>query len=152
MTRLLIDAGCRGDAGHEQPFDRELPRGVSPVVWRRSIPHGKNWPDVGGMVNALKTNGYDVKAIVATRDWHPVVESQVKARHVGSRKEALANLRRAYPFIFEHLAKSGVAWWLVSYEALVARPRKAAAKLLAALGLPLPEKIEVFDGNEKYYR
>ena len=151
ITQLLVDAGCRGDAGHEQPFDRRLPEGVSPIVWRRSIPHGKQWPDIGAMVDALKAKGYDVRAIVTTRDWHPVIRSQVKARHVAGRDEALANLRRAYPFTFEHLMKAAIPWWLVSYEALVARPKKVAANLLAELGLPLPEKVEVFDGNEKYY-
>ena len=103
------------------------------------------------MVLVLRANGYDVRATVTTRDWHPAVESQVKARHVGSRKEALANLRRAYPFIFGHLSRADVPWWLVSYEALVARPRKVAMKLMETMGLPVPEKIEIFDGNEKYY-
>lgn len=151
VTRLLLDAGCRGEAGHEQPFDRNPPSGVSPVVWRRSVPHGKKWPDITKMIDVLKANGYDVRAIVTTRDWHPAIESQLKARHVGSRKEARANLRRAYPFMFEHLARAGVPYWLVSYEALVARPRKVATKLMETLGLPVPEKIEIFDGNEKYY-
>ncbi len=151
VTRILLDAGCHGGAGHEQEFDRAPPRGVSPVVWRRSIPHGKEWPDITRMVNVLKANGYEVKAIATTRDWHPAIESQLKARHVGSREEARANLRRAYPFIFWHLAETKIPFWVVSYEALVARPKKVVGKLMEALGLPVPGKIEIFDGNEKYY-
>ena len=151
VTRLLIKAGCHGGADHEQAFDRSPPSGVSPVVWRRSVPHGKSWPEITRMVNSLEARGYEVRVIVTTRDWHPTVESQVKARHVADRNEAVRNLRRAYPFIFEHLARAGVPYWVVSYEALVARPKKVAAKLMEMLGLPLPEKIEIFDGNEKYY-
>ena len=150
-TQILIDAGCHGQADHGQEFDSRPPSGPSPVVWRRSVPHGAVWPDITGMASTLSANGYAVKAVVTTRDWYSVIESHVRRGLVRERGAAIKKLRKAYPFIFGHLSKAEIPFWVVSYEALVMRPARAAAKLMEMLGLSPPGEVRIVDGNGKYY-
>ena len=53
VTRLLIAAGCHGDGGHQQPFDKWQAAsspfdGKDPIVWRRSYPWTEYhlWPNL----------------------------------------------------------------------------------------------------------
>src|SRR6266540_4276722 len=90
VTKLLIDAGCLGDGDHEQRLDKPgdqsrelleealLPHDETPIVWRRSYPHGGQWVDISQAVGQLRRKGYDVHAVVTTRDWFPMIQSQLK--------------------------------------------------------------------------
>lgn len=117
VTEVMVRAGCHGSAEHQQPWDVQPPDGVSPVVWRRSVPHAQAWPDLEAMVAALTDRGYAVRAVVTCRAWWPTVHSQVAAGHVRSVSEAVEHLRVAYPFIFRQLAAT--PYQVVPYEALV---------------------------------
>ncbi|MEM6700174.1 MAG: hypothetical protein AAF599_17350, partial [Bacteroidota bacterium] len=108
VTDILINAGCIGHAGNHvpwqpnnkvlhrgikkpweykfptdlQPWDKKMPTNENPIVWRRSIPHGKQWINLTKMILDLKERGYQVKAIVVTRDSYAALQSQLKWQHV----------------------------------------------------------------------
>ena len=177
VTDLLVSAGCHGASGdhgpwyperqelgegdqkpwdHDlpvdrQPWDERAPSGEDPIVWRRSIPHQRAWSNIDSMVHSLEEAGYEVTAIVVTRDRYAAIQSQLKWRHVPDATTARANISRAWVHIFDHLDRAGCPFLVVSYEALV-RHRAAQDRLLEELGLPLDgDRPDVWDGNRKWY-
>ena len=154
-TRLLMSMGCRGDAGHTQPWDavrdsdRPDPAG-GPVVWRRSLPHAKSWPNLGDMVSRLRGAGFEVGGVVTVRCWKCTVKSQEqRGRARGATAED--NVRRALQYASTQLNAAQVPWVLLVYEALVARPVEVVRWLAGALGLPAPAEVDVYDGDSKYW-
>jgi hypothetical protein len=164
VTDILINAGCKGHSGNHpdwhgefegwsdaQPWDTEHPSNETPIVWRRSTPHLKEWSDLAALMNGLMDKDYDVKAVVVVRELYPTVESQMKWRHVSSPGEGRQNVQRAYLHIFRQLDRVGIPFVVASYEALVNYP-EAQDCLLMELGIALPpERLEVWDGNKKWY-
>lgn len=122
------------------------------LVWRRSFPHGPEWPDVKELAGRLRLSGYEVQPVVTMRDWHAAMRAQVQNNHADDLEEAEAHLQRAYKLIFNGLMKACEEYHVVSYEALVQRPERAVRALYADLGLEPPDCWEeIYDGNEKYY-
>lgn len=152
MTRLLITAGCYGDDGHKQRLDEHIPDNEPLIVWRRSVPHDGQYPDLAKMVKGLRAVGYVVTAVIMSRDWHAMAESQVNAPHTRSKKVAAANTRDAYRHIFAYLPYQ-VPYELVNYESLTRRPETAVKRLYERLGLDVPAGAwtYIYDGNAKYY-
>ena len=156
LTGILIDAGCTGDAGHAQRWDTMVPKAKKypHIVWRKSVPHGKAWPRLTHMVRTLESNGYkDVRVIVLVREPFALQHSQVKRRHVPNIAAACRNIRKAYLHIFNHLAKSGAAFSVVSYEALALHGVPARRSILDELGLRLLKpNVTPRNENAKHYK
>jgi len=153
VTRLMIAAGCTGSAEHAQPFDNDPPNDEELIVWRRSYPHGTDWPDAFEMIEDLRLRGYSVGVVVCMRDWHSICSSQVRVKHTPNIYQAQTATRIAYRNIFRDIARAIAAYWVISYESIVARPTQAAQAFVRMLGLEIePGRIpEVKDGNAKYY-
>jgi LPS sulfotransferase NodH len=148
MTRILLLAGCLGSEEHDQPFDQVLPSAEEwPIVWRRSVPHRREWPDLGLMQRLLVEQGFRVIAIVMARDWHAMAHSQVAVGHVPDIEIALRQIRNAYPYIYR---ETGFFDVLITYEGLVKRPEETLGWLMPMLGLPVPP-VDIYDGNAKWY-
>lgn len=177
VTDVLRNAGCIGHAGNhvpwqpdnkvllrgrkkpwqykfptdQQPWDQKLPTDEDPIVWRRSIPHGKEWINITSMIYILREREYAVHVIVVTRDTFAGLQSQLKWRHTRDIETGKANIKQAYLHIFRHLLKSGAEYTMVNYEALALYP-KAQDFFLQQLGLELPERRwPIYDGNRKWY-
>ena len=164
VTKLLIDAGCFGDGDHDQQLDKPgdqsreileetvLPRDETPIVWRRSYPHGEKWVDISKAVAQLKRKGYEVYAVVTTRDWFPMIRSQLKEHaHVTEESVGMQNVQRAYRTIFKHLPED-VPFVMASYDSIGRYGRKAVRGLLEMLQLIKPRLVKaILDGNAKWY-
>ena len=152
MTRILIDAGCAGSDDHVQPFDARLPDRQDLIVWRRSFPHNRKWPNVIELVDRLEKHGFSkVRAVVTMRDWYAMCCSQVAAGHVESIHEALMNIQWAYGEIFGGLRYVNVPYVVCHYESLVQRSWPVVSYIMDFLGLELPSKLYVYDANEKWF-
>jgi hypothetical protein len=147
MTQMLIAAGCIGDGDHEQRWDDTMPDGSSPVVWRRSVPHGGEWPPLDLMICRLRERGYKVYAVVCSRDWTATARSQAEHWEYPF-DAALDNLRTAYPYIMSALLKFQVPYIMVSYESVTEYGPNVLATLLEEIGLTVPD-FEVRDENRK---
>lgn len=148
MTRLLMESGCVGDGDHEQRWDTGLPTGQTPIVWRRSLPHGGEWPSIDLMTHRLREQGYTVYAIVMMRDWTAVAHSQIE--HWGHTWEtALDNIRTAYPYIFSSLLKFQVPYVMVSYESLVQHGSQSLNELFGSIGLTPPTEFKLYDATTR---
>lgn len=143
LTSLFLQAGCQGDKGHEQRWDRQVPT-VSPVVWRRSYPHGGEWPDLGAMMAQL--DGYEVRVIVIIRSLQFTVESR-KRRAVG---DVQGRAIEALQMIMGQWQASDLPGVWITYEALVGKPKVTLAWLFGWCGLPTPAAVNIFDGNKRY--
>lgn len=164
VTGLLIDAGCFGDDELEQRLDKKedqsraileeslLPQDETPIVWRRSFPHGGQWVDLSKPIAQLRARGYAVWAVVTTRDWFPMIQSQRERHsHVTNAEVGLSNVRNAYRKIFESLG-SDVPFVMASYDSITHHQWKAIRRLLEALQLIKPQSVDVIiDGNAKWY-
>ena len=158
--RLLMEAGCTGDDGWVQPFDRQPPKAADAplAVWRKSVPHGRawdRWPDIVGMVQTCYMNGYsDIRVIITVRDWHVLKRSQVRARHVKTLDEAEKAIRRAYLHIFGQLASMPhIPWYICPAAALTLHQTKATRGFLHEIGLDSPRRAMAFkDPDAKYYQ
>lgn len=157
VTRILINAGCIGSDQHTQPWDQEpFPDPVSQIVFRRSVPHGGNWPDIRDVLQRIKNRGYIPHAVIMSRDWHSIIKSQVACQHVKNEDEAKDNLGKVYPFIFNALEGQQVPYLMMTYESITLSPQTVNG-LLHLLGLPVldQEKIgslALYDGNDKWYK
>lgn len=151
MTGILIAAGCVGSAQGVQPLDYAIPTpGQQPIVWRRSVPHAHQWPDVVRLIDTLRSLGYaQVAAVVTTRDWQATVQSQVQAGHVADQAQAWRNLQKAYPLIMSGLDTAHAPHVMVNYESLVQRPGRVIAWIMGRFGFFIPT-VEIYDGNEKW--
>ena len=164
MTDLLVHAGCDGSSGHSswrektapeslediQPWDIELPVDQDPIVWRRSVPHLHDWPDIKGMARVLDERDYAIHAIVMTRDRHAALQSQVKWHHIDNIDVGRDNIEKAYLHIFKHLKEADIPYLMASYESLVTYP-PSQDRLLEELGFKLPVvRMEMWDGNTKW--
>ncbi|MGR8933736.1 MAG: hypothetical protein ACU837_05010, partial [Gammaproteobacteria bacterium] len=166
VTDILVHAGCHGHSGDHvawdepwqagvhadsQPWDHALPTDEDPIVWRRSVPHLKNMPDIKNMVDSLEARHYQVTAIVVTREPYAALQSQLKWRHVENPAAGIINIEKAYKHIFSQLEKADIHFVMTSYEALVNYP-EAQDLLLRQLTLELPEtRLPIWDGNKKWY-
>ncbi len=146
-AELLRTAGCRSvaiigdDDGPELPLDGRVP------LLRRSLPHGRRWIPVAEMLTLLDVD--EVHAVVTTRDWVAMVDSQIARTLAPDRGSALARVRRAYAEIFTTLAERSVPFVLSSYEAMVSEPRYAP-RLLDLIGLPAAS-VDTWNANDKWY-
>ena len=178
LTRLLIQAGCQGSTGghapwqiekrelddaDEKPWESELPTDTQrwdrtpptdqdPIVWRRSVPHGGNLPEITAMIDGLQQNNYAVHAVVVVRDQYAMSQSQWKWRHISDPDQADAQIQLALTHIFKQLTLAETEFTITTYEALVHYPG-ARQRLLAKLGLNSEaQDVQVIDGNRKWYQ
>lgn len=159
LTSILIDAGCEGDATHRQRWDRGVPeaRKHRHIVWRKSVPHGHNWPQLTNLASLLSKHGYvKIYVVVLVREPYALHRSQIKRGHVPDLAAAWKNTRRAYLYIFAHLAKlakAGVPFLIVPYEALALQGVPARRAILKQLGLELLRpRVKPRNENAKHYK
>lgn len=140
VTKLLIEAGCKGDASHFQPFDNEsLPPSLTPIVWRRSVPMGVQLPNLHKMIEEFKGARYEPHIIIVSRDIHATASSQVSHGHSPDYRTALDNISIAWSYIFSsisYLKNPNTRFTIVNYESLVSG-RAACNHILEILGLSL---------------
>lgn len=149
LMQCLLNAGCDGDAGDVQRWDTIDPSAPL-IAWGRSVPSNGVWPDIVLMAMRLRRLGYEVQAVVITRNWRSTTKSQVRRGRVADEDAALANLRRAMPHIFNALAAASIPYVVCHYDYLVTAPAVALAYLCDALGLDRPGAAHVMDANKKY--
>lgn len=153
VTKILLAAGGYGDDGHEQRLDDKIPDELPMLVWRRSFPHRREWPDLQSMAGRLRQKSYEVRAVITTRDWFAVAQSQVAEGLVDDLEMGYRNQQRAYGTIMAELMLAKVPFVIIGYEHLVQRPRQVIRNLMEYFDLPalMASGVEVYDGNAKWY-
>lgn len=153
LTQLMTQLGCEGDADHVQAWDRTGLSGERPV-WRKSLPHGEDWPDLTAWAAEVQGQGYDPTIIAIRREAHACATSQVYQRHSASYAEALAKIQRAERTIARAVV-NGLHVESVNYEALIVNAPATMRYLAERVGLDpdlAGERISPgTDQNAKHY-
>lgn len=147
LTEALIRCGCVGNYEHIQHKLEDgmtgllrLPDKDGLYVFRNSVPHRREYNDLGKMVRGAIEGGWEVKVFVIVRSLVTCIQRDgFNTFKSGKWEEGLKH-------IFSSL--SDVEFTIVSYEAFVcdARYRK---KLLGGLA-NYPPDMEFRDENAKY--
>ena len=147
VTRTLIDGGCHGTDEHEQPLDQTFDGAGDLIVWRRSLPHAGDWPDLNELADRLQLLGYEARVIVIVRDHYSAVRSQVSQIHAATTEEAERRIPEALRRIFEFITRRELPARLFTYEGLVHQP-EAFQLAMQEWGMEVNPKP--FDANRKY--
>lgn len=156
VTRILREAGCVGSAEHVQRLDWTPPDDEL-IVWRRSLPHMKLWPDLPQMIRELRGLDYVVNVVITDRKTQPMMQAQARD-HVKTTQQARSNIARArlYLEVFDEPQGPRMPTVRVQYEDLVANPPRVIQRIIAPLGLSAGRAIDiartmnVYDGNAQY--
>jgi tetratricopeptide (TPR) repeat protein len=158
VTQCCIDAGCDGDAGHEQRFDKPegLRKAKDVIVWRRSMPHGDEWPDLDHLLKQLRSNGYnDVRVLALLRTHYCAVRAQVHGneKHVETYDEAERNISGALRRISSFILENNLPARWITYESIVdENQRESFKRVLSEWGLDATKLPEIKDENAKYLK
>lgn len=148
-TRFLIKAGFWGDGDHGQRLDNlnffDRP---DRIVFRRSVPHGGQWPLIVDLTRRMERASYKVLPVFTWRDPPFMAASQVRAGHTQDKTNALTRIERAVYDIHDACEELGTAPYVITYEAFV-RDANERALLCNYVGA-LPPTFEVYDANKKY--
>ena len=159
ITNILVRAGHVGSAEHGQRLDWSTPTGQTPIVWRRSLPHMKVWPDLGEMMRYLRMLDYVIRVVTVDRNDGPMEIAQARD-HVKNRAGARGNIARARMMIslLDDPQGPQVPILKIRYEELVADPEGEIDALLMFVGMRSHEKkaaeiadaVNIYDGNKPY--
>ena len=173
VTKLMLDGGCWGDHTHWQRMDDLVRENqferiksiteVTPIVWRRSFPHDKKFPDIArDLVRPLQDGcGFedrDFFFLVTARDWFCASRSAAIRGHSSTPQGAMDKLREAYCNIFRFLDTfSSFDYYMVSYDSIIRYPVYAVPILFrqAEMYVPInktPNIIkDIVDNNYKHF-
>ena len=141
---MTLNGVTFGDWGHYQALDREKTFDfLSPtadITWRRSLPHGGIWPNIGGMTLWLERRGFQVICIGTTRERQKTIDSQFRHGHIKTTEQGLSNYKKAMQMVKQH------AHHIVNYDEFCSSKAYRRA-FLKALGLKFP-KVEPMEVRE----
>lgn len=143
LARILVMSGCLGSEQHIQPFDatRTIPEAYGrALVWRRSLPHAHQWPDLLALADVLSSKGYTPTILHIMRDEVPTAYSQLAHHHVRDFEEALTNTRRANQHILEFAGQTLLDYHYVTYAGLCEYPMSMLNWLHWLYGLGLDDE------------
>lgn len=146
-TRLMIELGYYGQDTHEQELDKHLgnlgsfvmSRRLSKVVFRRSVPHARVFPDLSKIYSTFSQTFDRVDVIITIRNFPLAALSQVRARHVHNLSAAYNNLCSAYEHIFDFARQSGVNYHVLDFSGLMMCPDVTLSVLGQRLELGLTQ-------------
>lgn len=157
LTAAFVAAGCRGSAEHQQPMDDLDFSGEGDLVFRRSLPHGGEWPDLTTISQAMIAAEYYVFPVFIHRKTDYVVAHQlrtdrehngvVQAPYASTQEEAMDHIRCSWVEAYAFALGLCRPLLTVSYEAFVFSPHVRAA-FFATLVLGQPLYPLFYNANE----
>jgi len=152
VTEALIASGCDGDSTHEQRWDIQ-PLPDHDCVWRRSLPHGGNWPNLSKIVQTVRAAGHTPLVVVTIREHRAMITSQYIAGHVSTVEQAVQNVQRAMCEIYSCIMTEHLAYCVIPFEACVLHGRETFRALALWAGLNADADFPVTsDQNLKHYK
>jgi hypothetical protein len=149
MTQAFISVGAYGDGGHWQKLDKGFIGAPDKIVFRRSLPHGKNWTQIHKFINRMKQAEYQIiNPILIVRDKEVTAKSQIKNKHVKTIEQGYENITKAIDHVYRELALVGMTPTVIHYEPFVNRPG-VRRHFFRSLGLENP-KMDFYNANDKY--
>jgi len=158
MTRLLIEAGCIGQASHNQPLDQVLKGKAdlskhseeSRFVFRRSVPHAGHMPDLSRIDTRFRECGCQTFWIVMFREWAAMARSKVHQGHQNKREDAECRVVPQLTHIFRFLVEHRPDFIIIDSSLMFIAPERALKQLEAVTGFNFRKEI-INDADAKHY-
>ncbi|HVX59975.1 MAG TPA: class I SAM-dependent methyltransferase [Pirellulales bacterium] len=149
ITEAFVRGGYYGDFGLEQRMDNLAFDGLPDrIVFRRTLPHGHDWPDVGAIVAKLQERGYRVRPVVIWRDKEmaQLAQTEMHGRDPGTSRD---NINLALERIYAGLAGQQLWPETVYLEAFVRYPH-VRSEFFRRFELTPPADMQFPDPDEPY--
>lgn len=153
VTKIFIESGCFGDDGHNQKLDQNTElNDIDTLVFRRSVPHSRVFPDIKGIQDRFEKQGFEVFWVIVVRDWTCTAESAPKYGHKGCVQSARKCLPGEWRYIGDNL-KHMKKFYFILTSALFLEPLRSLKSLENWIGMSINYGIvkEIFDADEKYF-
>jgi len=138
-TKLLISNGYWGHTTHgqpldsfvleEQPLSNIIPAGEKRIVFRRSIPHARGFPDLLKIDTLFLDEGYKTKWLIVLRDIGEIVRSKVARQHAEDKSQAMLNTIYEYQWILEKATYKSTGVFFFPFTYHIKQPQKAVQLL-----------------------
>lgn len=157
LTRILINSGALGEDTHAQAFDTNIPFAddvSSPIVWRRSYPHGDSDVDLRSMLSELKEKGWMPHAFVIVRDAIPSTNAQAQAPCLSTKSalEAQKENRRQFSLLFSELYSLKIDYHVLTLEGLIIDSLNVQKWIATFHGLTSPDSfLHIRNVNAKHW-
>jgi hypothetical protein len=150
MTQAFCSLGIHGDFDHGQRLDNlEFSGQPERIVFRRSFPHGDDWPDPADLVRRMQAAGYEVVPVLMIRDLIANIDSQVRSGHAATHRIAHDSVVHAYQLIHTGLAEVGLYPAVVCFEPFTRSPL-VRENFFHSLALEVPADMEFRDASARY--
>lgn len=150
LTEAFVRAGYKGDYSHRQRLDHgDLTDAPEKIVFRRSCPHGGQFPNLYEIVHRLQKADYVVRPVIIFRDKDVTVKSQVIARHVENETKSRENIERALFELFTNFVEIDLIPVVIYYKSFVSS-EKVRENFFKQFGVNSPEQMKFFNADSKY--
>lgn len=160
-TRILCESGCFGDFEHYQRLDEfvNLNRSLDSIVgdsklivFRRSVPHGGEFPFVPDIELMFSTYGFDPYILIPIRNLFELCKSKMKNQGIESMEGAYYAFQHEINFIINTIKEyNKILFYDTSF--LFKFPDLSLKSLGLWTGLDIPiEKVKEFlyDADKNY--
>jgi hypothetical protein len=135
LAALMVRAGCFGSGSTDQPKDEEyFTHDCSVAIEHAAGPGGLSRMDK--LLSAASEKGYLPRIIWLNRDPAAQVKSMVSAGHAPDENQAWLGISHSHSTIGHLIRKFCCSFYMLSYEAIVARPHASLKALLEWCKLP----------------
>lgn len=148
LAEALVSAGCFEDPRHRQYMDDyEFEKCPDLLMFRRSLPHRGEWPDVDEIYDQMYRANISVKMLLIFRDWYCTARSVHRRDPNRTIPKIEENMQAALDIMgkFAYMLTT-----YISYESFCLYPEFRRWLFVERLGLKEPT-IEIKYANEKYY-
>lgn len=111
-TRILHESGCFGDFGHYQRLDEFIHSGISLIsivqeseliVFRRSVPHGEEFPDIREILKKFCSFGCALYIIIPVRNCYELCKSKINNNGKLSMEDAYDSIQVEMDYISKQI-------------------------------------------------
>lgn len=147
LEEAFVSAGCYRDSKHASIQNLpDFSESESPLVFRRSLPHAGEMPDLFMCASLMMRAGFRPQPIAIFRDWNATVQSVLRRDPETRASVVEANMRKAIRAIGHMIEPI-----YITYEAFCLEPGFRKWLFVERFGLMEPD-IEIKYANLKYYR
>lgn len=153
LRDALVAAGCSWKQGHESyQDDYHFEEMESPFVFRRSLPHAGEWPDLEKNIDSLIKADFYVHVLFIIRDFFATASSVVRRDYQRDLDTCYSNQQKMLTFIGEvaYFDRSIITY--ITYEAFCLNEGFRKWLFEERLGLPYPADFQIWYANDQYYK
>ena len=139
-TQFLIDNGYWGTSDHIQPLDQFIygqnqlhevvPEGTQNIVFRRSIPHAKQFPDLYTIDTLFLNAGCRTRWLIVIRNLTDAMRSKIVRNHVLDENQAMLNALYEYQWMLSKVLNKTSGCYFFPFDYLKF-PKKAKDYLIS---------------------